>query len=728
MARPPTVPGGEATLTVRAVVAQPQGAGTSSSAPPALPSGAWARLRTRWRTEQPWRFWRSPADQPAWARPALLVVAALAAFAYAWSINQVYVEPFYGGAARSMSMSLHNLLYGAADPWATVSVDKLPGALWVQALSLRIFGFHIWALVLPQVVEGVLTVLVLYRAVHRVAGAGAGLVAAVVMMSSPIVILLDRGNISDSLLILLLVLAVDATIRACQTGHLRSLFWAGVLVGFAFQAKMLQAWLVLPALFLAYLVAAPAASFLRRVWHLAAATLAVAVVSLSYMSTVSLVPQSSRPYVDGSCNDALFTQVFSYNGFGRLSGNALDAAGCNHTSTYLVTYAIYSAQHGIGTFAIAASWDRLLRGPFGHDDAWLLLPAVVASIWLLVLQRHRPRTDLLRAGVILSSVWLVVTFGFFSGLEFLNSYYTAALIPAVAALCGMGAAAAWHRRQQGVVRGALAAVTVATVAAGVALVPGYVGVRPWIVASSVVVGLLAVSILLGSLRAGHDSAWNLSVGPALAAVAMLLGSFWASSIVVAATLSPFDSPYAPASVNRHTQLAAAGFPSEMAALQKFVAPIPQPEAADVFETSAATGYSIMATGREFLPVGGFSGRVPAPSLPEFERLVAEGRVVRVTVTTRPLTRAPDLRWVAAHCTRTLVSRYDKLEQATKTVFECAHVARLPTRQISPVGGAGDSAVAGGAAADRAPAVAGGAAGAARSGRGRAGRRVVQPGQ
>ena len=352
---------------------------------------------------------------------------------------------------------------------------------------------------------------------------------------------------------------------------MRSLVWAGVLVGFAFQAKMLQAWLVLPALFLAYLVAAPAASFLRRMWHLAAATLAAAVVSLSWMSVVSLVPQSSRPYVDGSCNDSLFNQVFSYNGFNRLGGGVLDEAGCNHTSTYLITAINYSAQHHIGTFAIGASWDRLLHGPFGHDDAWLLLPVVVASIWLLVLQRHRPCTDLLRAGVILWSVWLVLTFGFFSGIEYLNSYYTAALIPAVAALCGMGAAAAWHRRRQGAVRGALAALTAATVAAAVALVPGYVGVRPWVVASSVVVGLLAVGILLASLRAGHDSAWNLSVGPALAGVAMLLGSFWASSVVVAATLSPFDSPYAPATVNRTTQEAAANFPSEMAALQQFVA-------------------------------------------------------------------------------------------------------------------------------------------------------------
>ena len=301
-------PAGEATLTVRTDVLEPEpdrirpptptpastdpsGGAADSAAGAAVADGG----GRRWPGGLPWRFWRSPVDQPRWARPALLIVTALAGLAYAWRFDQAYLEPFYGGAARSMAMNLHNFVYGAADPWGTVSVDKLPGALWFQALSLRIFGFHVWALVLPQVVEGMLTVLVLYRAVRRVAGAGAGLVAAVVMAGSPVVILLDRGNISDSLLILLLVLAADATIRACQTGRLRSLLWAGALVGFAFQAKMLQAWIVLPALFLAYLVAAPAASFFRRVWHLAAATLVVGVVSLSWMSAVSLVPQAEPP-------------------------------------------------------------------------------------------------------------------------------------------------------------------------------------------------------------------------------------------------------------------------------------------------------------------------------------------------------------------------------------------------------------------------------------------------
>ena len=615
-------------------------------------------------------FWRSPADQPAWARPALLCVTALAGLAYAWRFDQAYLEPFYGGAARSMAMDLHNFFYGAADPWATVSVDKLPGSLWLQALSLRIFGFHVWALVLPQVIEGMLTVLVLFRAVRRVAGAGAGLVAAVVMAGSPVVILLDRGNISDSLLILLLVLAADATLHACQTGRVGSLLWAGALVGLAFQAKMMQAWLVLPALFLAYLVAAPAASFLRRAWHMVATTLVVAVVSLSWMSAVSLVPQSSRPYVDGSCNDSLFSQVFSYNGFSRLGAGLANTAGCSRPSTWLLTLSANSARAGAGTFALGPSWDRLLQGPFGHDAAWLLLPAVASAVWLFVLRRRTPRTDIRRAAVILWSAWLVVTYGFFSGGQFLNSYYLAALIPPVAALCGMGALAAWQLRRRPAVRAALVGLTIATVAVTVALVPGYVGVRSSIIGSSVVVGLLAVVVLAGSLRRGHDSVWAVSVGPALAAVAMLLGSLWASAVVVEARLSPFDTPYAPASVNVNTQAAAARFPADERALARFVANIPAGRAADVFETSRTTGLYILASGHEFLPVGGFTGSVPAPSLATFTRLVAEGRVQRVTVTTKPLTRAPDLRWVSSHCRPLGPTIYDAEAQAHRGVFSC----------------------------------------------------------
>src|ERR1700677_1011723 len=199
----------------------------------------------------------SPSDQPSWARPALLSVACLAGLAYAWGADNANLEPFYGAAARSMSSSWHDFLFGAFDPAGMLTVDKLPGALWLQALSLRILGFHVWAIVLPQILEGVATILVLYRAVRRLVNPAAAITAAIVLALSPVTVALNRGNVSDSLLILLTVLAADATSSAVLSGRLRTLLLAGVWVGLAFQAKMMQAWLILPALALAYLVAAP---------------------------------------------------------------------------------------------------------------------------------------------------------------------------------------------------------------------------------------------------------------------------------------------------------------------------------------------------------------------------------------------------------------------------------------------------------------------------------------
>ena len=146
-----------------------------------------------------------------------MAIAALAGLSYAWAIGQDTLEDHYAAADRSMSMSWHNFIFGAFDPAGTSTVDKLPGALWIQALSVRAFGLHTWAIILPQAIEGILTVLVLYRAVTRLAGPAAGLIAALVLAVSPATVALDRENISDSLLILLLVLAADA-VRGLSPG------------------------------------------------------------------------------------------------------------------------------------------------------------------------------------------------------------------------------------------------------------------------------------------------------------------------------------------------------------------------------------------------------------------------------------------------------------------------------------------------------------------------------
>jgi len=177
---------------------------------------------------------------------ALTVIAALAAAAYAWRMGNDPLEPYYEASVRSLSTSAQDFLYGAFDPTGTLTLDKLPGALWVQALFVVVFGFHTWAMVLPQTIEGVLAVVFLYRAVARLGGRTAGVVAAAVLAASPAVVALNRGNMGDTLMMLLLVLAADATSAAVKSGRGRSLVMAGVWVGLAFQAKTLQAWLVLP--------------------------------------------------------------------------------------------------------------------------------------------------------------------------------------------------------------------------------------------------------------------------------------------------------------------------------------------------------------------------------------------------------------------------------------------------------------------------------------------------
>ena len=255
-------------------------------------------------------------ERTKWVRPALLVVTALAALSYCWHTGST-IEIYYAAAVRSMSASWHDFFYGAFDPAGTVSVDKLPGSLWVQALSVRVFGLHEWALLLPQAIEGALTVLVLYHAVRRLAGPLAGLVAAVVFAASPATVTLNRGNIPDTLMILFLVLAADATVTAILAGRWRSMVLAGVWVGLAFQAKMTEAWLVALALGVAYLVAGHGTT-MQRCSRLAVMALVTLLVSVSWMIAVTLTPAAQRPYADGSTGNSVFQQVFGYDGVSRL--------------------------------------------------------------------------------------------------------------------------------------------------------------------------------------------------------------------------------------------------------------------------------------------------------------------------------------------------------------------------------------------------------------------------
>ena len=600
----------------------------------------------------------SAADQPGWARPLLLVIAAVSAWSYAWQASRpVNIEIYYAAAVRSMTTGPSNFFFGAFDPAGTVTTDKLPGAFWLQAVSVGVFGPHAWALVLPQVIEGTLTVLVLYRAARRLAGPPAGLIAAGLLAISPATVALNRGNVSDTLMILLAVLAADSIIAAVSTGRMRPLLLAGLWVGLAFQAKMLEAWLVLPALAACYLLAAPG-GWRQRAWRCGAMALLAVVVSLSWMSLVTVWSAGSRPYIDGSTDNSAFQQVFIYNGFGRL-----DQA----TPDQLVNRTI---RLGIA-IAPPPSWHRLLSGDLGRDTAWLLAAAVLALVAGLFARRRQPRTDLVRAGLLLWGTWLVTLFAVFSAATDINTYYTAALSPAVAGLLAIGLVLAWRDRQRAWSWLALGAAVLATAGYATWLLPASgTGLPGWLRPAAIGVAAAAACCVAAAawhrravalaaaarLRPGTPlaSAARLRPDAALAAVALTVAAVAtvivpavASAAVVDSGLGPFQTPFESARETADiTAFLSAGFEvnGSLKTLERVNAAFPYLMAT---QTAVLAAPFIWASGREVVPIGGFTGTIPVPNLATLQKLIRTGFVA--TFLQSPTTTDPRLVWIARHC-------------------------------------------------------------------------------
>jgi 4-amino-4-deoxy-L-arabinose transferase-like glycosyltransferase len=596
------------------------------------PGGTAGRLTSapaRWRRLA---FWLAPDDQPWWARPLLLVITALSVALTTWR-GATYLEGYYAAAVRSMSMSWHDFFFAAFDPAGTVSLDKLPGAFWIQALSVRAFGVNAWAIVLPQVLEGACSVLVLYRIVRRLCGPIAGLVAAFVLAVSPATVTLNRGNISDTLMVLLLLLAADATVAALTKGRQADMMLAGLWVGLAFQAKMVEAWLALPALGLPFLVAA-SGSWRRRLVRIGAMVAVAAVVSFSWMTVVTLTPSSTRPYVDGSHSDSLFEQVFVYNGFGRL-----DQASPNQLLTRAIGVRIPPPP--------PPGWNRLLTGAFGRDIGWLLPAALIALVAGLVDARGRPRGDPARTNAVLWGTWLLILTVVFSVGSSINSYYTAALSPAIAGLIGGGSVLAWRRRTSIWTRLTVAATVLMTATyAGWLLPTTGTGLPGWLEPAVLTAGTVIAGAVLVSLWPPATAAL-LSVGLAASAVAVMLVPAVASVSVAAERLGPFDTPFQPVAVTDGVR----AFFTVTSATTRLLPRLEQVRRGAPFlmatETSALAAPFIFVSGQEVLPIGGYTGTIPEPSLAAVESMVHSGKFHLVLQS--PSATDPRLVWIARHC-------------------------------------------------------------------------------
>lgn len=364
-----------------------------------------------------------PEDALRWERPVLAAVLAVATALYSWGIGHAALHPFYGAAIRSMADSRRAFLFGGLDASGSISIDKLPGAFWPDAVSVWLFGPHTWAAALPQVVEGVLTVWLLHRIVRTWAGPFAALIAALTLTLTPVTVALNRATIPDTALTLLLVAAAGALQKAVRTERLLPLITCGVWVGLAFQTKMLQAWLVLPVFAAVYQLAAPGRPLQRALRVLAGGAVALA-VSCSWTLMAWATPAADRPYLDGTSDNNPFALVFGYNGLSRFSSDP----------TAFGAVAGTAASRTTGN----TGWDMLINDTVGPQVAWLLPLAVLAAVLGVVWRAGLPRTDLLRAGFVMWGGWLAVHALVFSASNGNHAYYTAVIAPAVAALTGGG--------------------------------------------------------------------------------------------------------------------------------------------------------------------------------------------------------------------------------------------------------------------------------------------------
>jgi 4-amino-4-deoxy-L-arabinose transferase-like glycosyltransferase len=439
---------------------------------------------------------------------------------YLWGLGASgWANSFYSAAVQAGTRSWKAFFFGSFDSSNFITVDKPPASLWIMELSVRLFGVNSWSILVPQALEGVATVGLLYACVRRWFAPQAALLAGTVVALTPVATLMFRFNNPDALLTLLLVAASYATIRAIESGRTRWMVLAGTFVGFGFITKMLQALILMPVLGLVYLLAGPP-KLGRRVVQVIWSGVAMLVAGGWWVAAVELTPAADRPYVGGSADNNLLNLVFGYNGFGRLTGNETGSVGG------------FGGRGGAGSMWGPTGLDRLFLKSMGGQISWLIPAALIGCLCALWITRRAPRTDRVRAGFLLFGGWLVLTglvLSFAQGI--IHPYYTVALAPAIGALVGMGGWLLWSHRNEIVPRFALsAAIAVSAVWAFVILgwSPTWYPALRWAILLS---GLVAA--VLVELRPGARKL--LAAGVAITAIVAVLAGPAAYSVETAAT-------------------------------------------------------------------------------------------------------------------------------------------------------------------------------------------------
>ncbi|HEX3780085.1 MAG TPA: glycosyltransferase family 39 protein [Pseudonocardiaceae bacterium] len=601
------------------------------------------------------RLLRGPADQPKWAQSALLILLAGTAVLYLWDLGASgYANSFYAAAVQAGTQSWKAWLFGSLDSSNAITVDKPPAAFWVMGLSARIFGFNSWSMLVPDALAGVASVGLLYGAVRRWSGPAAGLFAGAALALTPVAALMFRFNNPDAILVLLLVGGAYCVVRATEKASPKWLMLAGVLIGFGFLTKMLQAFLVLPAFALVYLIAAPT-GLGRRIRHVLLSGLALIVSAGWYVLLVQLWPADARPYIGGSTNNNLLELAFGYNGLGRIFGGSGNGGGGGGPAG--------GGGGGFGGANVSFGGDpgigRLFGASFGTEISWLLPAALIALVAGLWFSRKAPRTDRVRASLILWGGWLLVTglvFSFMQGT--IHPYYMVALAPAIAGLLGVAGRELWRGRDHLLVRGTLALMVAATgiwdfvlldrtptwapalryvvLVAGLLVAAALVfGVRRFAKSATVLLLVTAITTVAGSAAYAVDTASQPEVGPIPTSGPSTSGFGGRSGAPAVGYGGAGDAAGA----------GGAGAPGDgggrvggfggvggrgggattNSALTNLLKATNTTWAAATIGSNSAAPLEL-ASGKAVMAIGGFTGSDPSPTLAQFEQDVAAGKI------------------------------------------------------------------------------------------------------
>lgn len=568
---------------------------------------------------------------PKWSA-GLAAIAAFSGLATLWQLQDVARSEYYAAIARSMSVSFSNFFFGAIDPAGTVTLDKIPGSYWVPAIFVKIFGFSTWAITAPNAIATIALVVVVAYTAKNLFGKMAGLLAGAVVATTPIVIAVSRSNQPQSFFLLTIAIAGFYAAKALQNSSRRYLVVSGVWIAIAFHTYMLVAWALWPALIVAWFFTS--APLLKKIVDLAIAGFTSLILSLSWILIVAIVPAGHRPYIGGTYRNNPFEMVFGYNGLGRFSATTSALSSTSDDPTF---------RSFTPPFGGPASVGRIFSSAVAGQIAWLI-PTAIASILILTILKVR------KALVIFYSLWLVTFFFMFSLVAGIHQFYTSSL-----------------------------AIPVAILVAG-AVTMAIREVKHWHIV--LLLNIAALSLLyISSLYSGYMK-WvsYLQVGLVLALVAVIFTEvekvrkfLLPIAVIVGVVLTPaawsIDAQSHTNSINPiagNADAMGAGGPQggtrdghrnfpgnppqglgNLPNGRSFGGNFGEQDSSEAiaylkanrggakfllvtFGAQSAASY-ITATGENVLPVGGFDGQDPTPTLAAFKELVSQGDVKYVLV-------------------------------------------------------------------------------------------------